>query len=293
MIYMPRKNKVAAAIEYHVYDLDINKTVKTDLPYVLENEKVTNPRFDKAFFLTQYWKLVEIYCRDNGLDFDYYLASTPSVPLIIPSSSSLYFNFLDWALMFYDPFILPHFLDYQLNNFKGNNQAKNREEFLAKILYLSYENVKLNSPNLNLHRREKIFDWLESQNIKDLPQRFGQRRQEIQDDRYKGKLTPKEVETYWMQLTSLKIRDKVVVVLTAAEVLQFLRASFWGFHPAVKVEKLNPRSISNKEFLRFCKKFFAEYSETTRTQQFIQILKASFSIFDQTKEGNLKKNFSR
>jgi hypothetical protein len=290
---MPGGIKNVTTIEYHVYDLDMNRTLKTDLPYVLATEKITNSRFSEEFFVAQYWKLVEIYCRDNGLDYDYHLNSVPSAPLIIESGHHLYFQFLDCALMFCDPFVLPHFLDYQLNNFKGNSEAKNREEFLAKVLFTSYEKVGLNSPNANLHRREKIFDWLESQNIKDLPLRFSQRRQEIEDNRYRGKLTKKEVVEYWMKLTEYSYKGNIVTVLTEAEVRHFLHANFWGFHPQRQVEKLTIKHISQAEFRRFCKEFFKDYRETSHTKGFIQILKHNFSIFDKTSESSLTKNFSR
>lgn len=279
--------------EYNFYDLNMTQTLKEDLPHVLNTEKITNPRFEKDHFLSQVWKSVEMYCRDNGLDYDYLLKSPPSTPIIIDSSHYLYFHFLEITLMFYDPFLIKHFLSYQFNNFKGTRDAKNKEEFLAKLLFVGYTHINLNSPNNNLHRKEKIFDWLETHNVENLPERFGAQQASIADQRYRGNLTPEEVQRYWMQLCAYKSKGKVVEVLSEPEVKQFLHANFWGFNPLRKVEKLTIRNVTQAEFRKFCKAFFDRYTENNRTQPFIRILKNNFSIFDDTSESTLTKNFSK
>lgn len=279
--------------EFHVYDLNMAKTLKEDLPYALRTEVVTNPRFEAEHFLSAVWKSVEIYCRDLGADYDYLLKSPPTVPIIIDSSHNLYFHFLEISLMFYDPFLIKHFLTYQYNNFKGNRDAKNKEDFLGKVLFLGYTHIKLNSPNNNLHRKEKIFDWLESHNIENLPERFSKMQASVNDNRYKGKLTPQEVLEHWMQLCNYKNKRVVVQVLNEAEVKQFLHASFYGFDPQVKIAKLNVRNISKMKFRKFSKAFFDKFSDNNKTRPFIKILKANFSIFDDIEESNLVKNFSK
>ncbi len=285
-----KQKSTTRTYEFSVYDLNMAQTLKQDLPFALKNEQITNTdTFNKDHFLTQLWKSVEMYCRDNGLDYDYLLKSPASVPIIIESKHHLYFHFLEAALMFYDPFLIKYFLTHQYNNFKGNRDAKNKEEFLGKILFLIYPHIKLISPNNNLHRKEKIFDWLESHNAGNLPERFSMVKP---DNRYKGQLTPEEITRYWMQLCNYKKKNSVVQVLNEAEVKQFLHANFWGFPQSV-IEKLNTRYISQTEFRIFCKNFFDSFKNDNQSSEFLAILKANFTIFDNTKIENLKKDFSK
>ncbi len=281
------------SFEYNFYDLNIAQTLKVDLPYALANEQITNPRFDKEHFLTQVWRSVETYCQDMGLDYDD-LVNTPFIkPIIVSSSHHLYFHFLEITLMFYDPFLIKHFLHYQLNKFEGNDHAKNKDEFLGQILHIGYTTIKENSPNNNLHRKEKIFDWLEENGAKDLPERFSTMKASISDNRYKGKLRPPDITTYWMQLCTYEVKGKVVEVLSEVEVKQFLHSNFWGFKPMKPVSKLTAKNISNSELRAFSKRFFDQFNHDVQTTAFIRILKNNFSNFDSTTEESLRKNFSK
>jgi len=287
-----KQKSANTVLEFSVYDLNIAKTLKIDFPKALNSESITTG-FEKESFLSQTWKIVEMYCRDRCLDYDAILKSPPDVPLIIDSTHHLYFQFLETALMFYEPPLIKYFLTYQFNNFKGNVDAKNKEAFLGQVLFVIYPNIESKSPNNNLYRREKIFDWLETHNIENLPERLSKQNPSNEDNRYKGRLTPEEVSKYWMQLCNYNIKSKVVEVLNEFEIQQFLQANFWGFGPQMKVEKLDIKNISQAEFRKFSKDFFDKYSESNRTRPFIKILKDNFSIFDDTSEENLTKNFRK
>lgn len=288
------KRRKHPRVEYSVYDLNMAQTIKVDLPYVLANEKVTNPRFEKEHFIREIWRSVEYYCERNNMDYEYLKDAPPAYPIIIDSNDPVYFNFLSVALTFYDPFLIPHFLTYQYNNFKGNNTAKDKLDFLGQIVFIVYETLKLNSPNQNLHRKEKIFDWLERNGAEDLPKRFSMRANPI-DERLRGEMTTEEIRHYWMALKDFREKKgkAVVEVLNEEEILIFLQANFWGFQPHTEIKKLSPRNISQASFRKFCKSFFDKFSSSNRNRTFIQMLKANFSIFDNISESALAANFSR
>src|SRR5690242_14814421 len=103
----------------HAYDIDAIG-IYYQMKDLLQKYQPSSEGFNKENYLQGIAYLIESYCKTSNLDFSFYIKSKHNY-LVIPSSSNSYFSFLTYALTYYDIHKIKRFLDYQKENFLGND----------------------------------------------------------------------------------------------------------------------------------------------------------------------------
>jgi hypothetical protein len=157
--------KPTAYYSKHIYDVDAIG-IYFNVRDLLEKYQLPE-NSDKEKYINGLVLLIKSYCEITNLDFTSYIKDKHNF-LVIPSSSNSYFTFLAYALAHFDIYKIKRFLDYQKENFKGNDYSKNFTNYLE---FIAYRTVKTLSLFKTEERLEKIMQWLEKENEKEIPDR--------------------------------------------------------------------------------------------------------------------------